>query len=77
MAIQQVWALVQTPINTSRHGKVGSGNTKQNICYRVAPTASELWDAILEEEFLGSGQTKSGLQKLGWQAKPVMLIAGD
>lgn len=74
--MHQLYGLVQVPVSTSRAGKVGSSD-RQNLCFRFAPSARELWDAVIDEDFLGSGHTRTSLQKLGWRAVPVIAIVGD
>lgn len=44
---------------------------KVEMCYRLAPSVKELWDAVVCEEFLGSMRTAESLREQGWVARPV------
>lgn len=39
------------------------------MCYHFASTRQQLWDAVLKEEFLGTGWTKERLEAEGWVAR--------
>lgn len=41
------------------------------MIYRLAPTAAALWFAIVNEGFMGPGQTKQTLQSQGWRPRKV------
>jgi hypothetical protein len=41
------------------------------MMYMLAPTAKELWEAITDTAFYGTGYNKETLQKLGWRAVKV------
>ena len=45
------------------------GNTV--MCYRLAPSVKQLWDAIVEEDVLGTGYTAESLREMGWVARRV------
>ncbi len=44
---------------------------KVDLCFRIDKNPRALWEAIIEEEFLGTGQTREMLRKLGWRAKKI------
>lgn len=49
---------------------VRENNGKTEMCYRVAKSAPELWDAVVNERFLGF-HTAEVLREQGWVARPV------
>ncbi len=48
---------------------------KPEIAYLLAESPAEVWAAIIETEWFGTGYTKEELMARGWRAKPVMVTA--
>lgn len=44
---------------------------KTEMCYRMAKSVPELWDAVVSERFLGYMHTAESLRNQGWVARPV------
>lgn len=64
--VSHMWALVRR-----------SAEPIPEIVFRIARSPQELWQAVVEEETLGSTQTRERLQRAGWRAEPVTLLIGD
>lgn len=49
---------------------IRENNGKTEMCYRMAKSVPELWDAVVNERFLGF-HTAKVLREQGWVARPV------
>jgi hypothetical protein len=62
---ERLWALIQ--VHHDRKPK------ETVMMYLLAPTRRALWDAVVDNEFYGTGHTKVSLQELGWVAREVFV----
>jgi hypothetical protein len=45
-----------------------------NMCFMTGLTAKQVWDWVIDEEWLGTGHTKETLVAEGWRAKRVTVL---
>lgn len=53
--------------------KDAKGKKVTEMCYCLGRSASTVWASVIEQEFLGTGETKESLKKKGWVARPIIV----
>jgi len=59
---EQLWALIKEEPNKTT-----------SMMYVIGPTQKELWDAVVDLEWYGTGYTKQMLQAQGWNARRIFV----
>jgi hypothetical protein len=47
---------------------------REELCYRLGASVTELWAAVIEEEVFGTGYTKQALVRAGWRVSCVRVV---
>lgn len=54
--------------------KCPQNNMRDEIVYVMAKTQKDLYDVIIEQEWLGTGHTRGSLKDAGWKARKVGIL---
>lgn len=59
---EQLWALIKE-----------ESDSTTSMMYTLAPTRKQIWSAVIDSDFYGTGYTKERLQAQGWVARRVFV----